>query len=270
MNDINFTFGIITDAQNGVNDFLPRAVQSIRELHIPKYEIIIVGTKREIIKHEILSPDSRLTIIDFDESIKAKWITKKKNLITKNAKYDNIVYQHDYVTYDKNWYNGWKEFGDDYVACMNVIKNLDGTRYRDWVIFPDSFSEDLRNYANIQNNESMLPYDDNRFIKWQYFSGAYWVAKKWLMKEIPLEEFLVWGEGEDVRWSHYVRSKYDLKMNPHSTVQILKQHNPAFGPIRKECYDKIIEYYNKIQNGEIKDWWQIHEDKIKNGTIKWW
>lgn len=270
MSDIAFTFGIITDAQNGVNEYLPQAVQSIRELHLPEYEIIIVGTKNNIIKHEVLKEDSKLKVIDFDESIKSKWITKKKNEITNNAKYENIVYQHDYITYNKDWYDGFKKFGDDFTACMTKIKNLDETRYRDWVIFPDSFSENLRNYANIQNNESMLPYNDNRFIKWQYFSGAYWVAKKWLMKEIPLENFLSWGEGEDVRWSHYVRSKYDFSMNANSTVKILKQHNPAFGPIRPECYEKIIEYYNKIQSGEIKEWWQIHEDKIKDGTIKWW
>jgi hypothetical protein len=62
MRDIAFTFGIITDAQNGVNDLLPQAVQSIRELHIPEYEIIIVGSKEQIIKHEILKPDNKSTL----------------------------------------------------------------------------------------------------------------------------------------------------------------------------------------------------------------
>lgn len=262
MNDIAFTFGFITDGSQASCTRLMNIVDSINRLHIPQFEIIIVGPKDKIQAFPYLGPNElNIKVINFDDSIKPKWITKKKNIITTNAKYDNIVYAHDYIYFDDDWYEGYKKFGDNFVACMNKIKNIDGTRYRDWVIFPDSWSEKMRHYAGIgqnhnKHNESLLPYDEVRFSKWQYFSGAYWVAKKWLMEEIPLEEFLVWGDGEDCRWSHYVRSKYDFSMNQNSTVQLLTTHDPAFVDMKPECYKKLIEYYEKVQCGEIKEWWQ--------------
>ena len=33
--------------------------------------------------------------------------SKKKNIITQNAKYENIVYMHDYIVLDNNWYKGY-------------------------------------------------------------------------------------------------------------------------------------------------------------------
>lgn len=251
MKDIQFTFGIITDAQDEINEYLPQAVQSIRDLNIPEYEIIIVGQRENIIKHENLKPNDKLKIIDFREDIKPKWITAKKNLITSHAKYENIVYMHDYIKFDINWYEGFKQYGDDFKACMTQIKNEDGARYRDWVLFPYfactpySISPEARKlwrFANIHNNESMIPYEETRLTKFQYFSGAYWVAKKDVMNEFKLDESKVWGEGEDVLWSFQVSSKYNLSINALSTVHLLKWKQDAFGLIRPECFEKCIEY----------------------------
>ena len=58
-----------------------------------------------------------------------------------------------------------------------------------------------------------------------YFSGAYWVSKKHVMEEFPLDERLSWGESEDVTWSMQVRQKYKFSVNPNSVVQLLK-HKP--------------------------------------------
>lgn len=252
MNDIPFTFGIITNAQNGVNEHLPQAVQSIRELHLPEYEIIIVGSRDQIIKHEILKPDDRLKVIDFIEAPKA-WITKKKNLITQFSKYENIVYQHDYIIYDRDWYEGFKRYGDNFKACMTQIKNQDGTRFRDWVIFPwhhctsgklANQTKKLWEYAEIENNESMIPYTENRFNKFQYFSGSYWVAKKSIMLEIPLDENLFWGDGEDCDFSQKFTSKYEFSMNEFSTVHLLKYKQDAFCLIKPENYKKALEFLN--------------------------
>lgn len=260
MTEINFTFGIITYADNGINNFLPKVIESIRSLNIPKYEILIVGNKSKINENLVTSSvnyDTR--VIDFDENKKAKWITRKKNLITHQATYQNIVYQHDYIIYDKDWYEGYKKFGDEFDICMNKIKNLDGTRYRDWVLFPYHHaynhpqSKRLWAYTDIRNNEAMLPYNETRFTRWQYISGAYWVAKKSIMKQFPLNEGLVWGQGEDCEWSLRVKKRYKFSINPNSTVHLLKQHNPAFSPMRPRCFKKLEEYWEKINRGEIKE-----------------
>jgi hypothetical protein len=55
-----------------------------------------------------------------------------------------------------------------------------------------------------------------------YISGAYWIAKRDVMLEFPLNESLSWGEGEDVVWSKQVRLKYDFNMNQNSSVRIMK------------------------------------------------
>jgi hypothetical protein len=55
-----------------------------------------------------------------------------------------------------------------------------------------------------------------------YISGSYWIAKKDVMLEFPLDENLAWGEGEDVLWSKQVRKKYEFNMNINSSVFIIK------------------------------------------------
>ncbi len=255
MKDISFTFGIITDGTPNNLKNLSRVVHSIRTMHIPEYEILIVGPEKNIrVMPHFGKDEDRLNIIDFNESIKPAWITKKKNLITINALYENIVYSHDYITYEPGWYDGWKLFGEDYKACMNKIQNLDGTRFRDWVIFPwyciscrlSQETTNLWSYANIHNNESMIPYNESNLTRWQYFSGSYWVAKKSVMLEMPLDENLVWGQGEDCQWSLIFSEKYKFSMNANSTVKFLKQKQDAFSMIRPGCLQKVIEFRNKI------------------------
>ena len=86
---MQFTFGIIT------SDNQESRVQSIIDdinIYSSVSEIVVVGGSNVYnnIKH-----------VDFDETIKSGWITKKKNLITENASNENIVYMHDYITISK-------------------------------------------------------------------------------------------------------------------------------------------------------------------------
>ena len=66
---MNFSFGIIT---NGLNDhYLQIIIQSIEDNSIPHYEIIIIGNTQ-------IKNTNNIKIINFDETIKENWITKKK------------------------------------------------------------------------------------------------------------------------------------------------------------------------------------------------
>ena len=250
MKDIAFTFGIITLCEDTCGDYLKQSIESIIKLNIPEYEIIVVGNGDKLKNDPFLISNS-IKVIDFDFTIKKDWITKKKNLITQNAKYENIIYQHDYIYYNSDWYVGFKEFGEDFKVCMTKIINTDGSRFRDWVVFPFHHAgnnrlsrevEKLWKYAGIENNESMIPYTENRLNKYQYFSGSYWVAKKSIMTEIPLDENLSWGQGEDVDFSQRFTAKYKFSMNELSSVNLLKWKQDAFGMIRSECLTKCIEY----------------------------
>ena len=119
---MDFTFGIIT--YEGADDYINIIIESIEKEEIPNYEIIVVGDYQETRENT--------KVIPFDETVKAGWITRKKNIITENAKNDIIVYSHDYIKLNRGFYNGWKSFGDDWDIAMNVIENTDGSRYRDW------------------------------------------------------------------------------------------------------------------------------------------
>jgi hypothetical protein len=212
---MNFTFGIVT-SQNDALNTLSTIINSIRDLNIPNYEIIIIGGKND---HQ----SDNLNIYSFEENPNGGWITKKKNLITRYARYENIVYLHDYIIFDKDWYINFLNFGNDFKICMNQIINLDGTRFRDWTLWAESAEE-----IGIGNPYYLMPYNIKNLSKLMYFSGAYWIAKKNVMEEFPLNEDLFWGQGEDVEWSKRIREKYNFSINENSIVRLLKYKNPAF------------------------------------------
>ena len=80
MQDIAWTFGVITVYED--KERLREIVESIRALAIPEYEILLVGGGDS---SEIEGAD--IVKVDFDESVKPRWITRKKNVLVQNAKY---------------------------------------------------------------------------------------------------------------------------------------------------------------------------------------
>jgi len=223
---MNFTFGIITHD----NKYIREMVDSIYRQNIPIFEIIIIGgSELDIYK------DANITHIPFDETIKPMWITKKKNLITEHAKYENIVYLHDYIILLDDWYKGFLKYGDDFKICMTKMLTFDDQRYRDWHI----------GWSPIINttNEYLIPYDMTHLSKYMYISGAYWVAKKEIMEMYPLNEDLCWGQGEDAEWSNRYRIDNDYSINKHSTVKLLKYNIIVF----REATNAIIEKLKKIK-----------------------
>jgi len=205
---MDFTFGIIT---GGNDDMINTIIDSIEREEIPNYEIIIVG-KCDLDRENC-------TIIPFDETIKRAWITRKKNVITNIAKYENIVYLHDYISLIEGWYEGQLEAGNEFKVRMDKIRNFNGERFRDWCLWCHNGNE----MDSFIGRDCLIPYDITHLSKYIYISGSYWVAKRDVMLEFPLNEKLGWGEGEDVQWSKEVRVKYDFNMNVNSSVQIMKR-----------------------------------------------
>ncbi len=205
---MEFTFGIITGGNN--DNMINTIIDSIEKENIPTYEVIIVGNSS--------INRTNCTVIKFDENIKRAWITKKKNLISQHAKYENIVYLHDYIKLVEGWYDGQLKSGDDFKIRMDKIINFDGSRFRDWCIWPHNHN----NMDALIGRECLIPYTMTHLSKYMYISGSYWIAKKDVMLDFPLNESLAWGEGEDVLWSKEVREKYDFNMNVNSSVKIMK------------------------------------------------
>lgn len=196
---MEFTFGIITTGQN---QYLSKVIGSIKALAIPNYEIVIVGGNGLVLGDKLIH-------LPFDESTKPNWITRKKNLITTTARYDNVVFLHDYLALDRDWYTGFLAFGDQFDVCVTKMLNPDGSRFRDWCVHDDPI------YGH-----QVVPYSV-KSAYW-YINGNYWVAKKSLMERVPLNEDLCWGEGEDLEWSNRLKPTYDLSLNLRSTAHCLK------------------------------------------------
>ena len=224
---MDFTFGIITGGNN--DETLNQIIDSIELENIPNYEILIVGDFKGIRKNTI--------VIDFDEKVKSLWITRKKNLITSNSKYENIVYLHDYIKLNRGWYKGQLISGNDFHIRMDKIINYDGQRYRDWCIWPHNQNK----MDSFIGRDCLIPYDISHLSKYMYISGAYWISKKEVMLEYPLDENLIWGQGEDVLWSKQVRLKYNFNMNPNSSVKIIK---PSKDKVFDETNNDKIEILN--------------------------
>jgi len=217
---MDFTFGIITGGNT--TSRINKTIESIENEKIPNYEVIIVGG--EEIVHD------RVKHIPFDESIKSMWISRKKNIVSENASFENVVYMHDYVYLVPGWYNGHLKFGNDFQVLMDRILNVDGSRFRDWVVWNAPWQNQGRH---------IIPYDITHLSKYMYISGAYWVAKRDFMLENPIDESRGWNQGEDVEWSHRVRDKIDFKINIHSAVQFMKEKGLVFGFSTPEDHEKL-------------------------------
>ena len=232
---MEFTFGIITSGNNFEN--ISKTIESIKNQSIENYEIIIVGGDNIFKSVDVLH-------YPFDDTLKNGWITKKKNIIISKAKYENIVFMHDYIVFHKNWYKGFLKFGNDFDIAMNKIYNKDNKRFRDWCLWTnnDNFVDDIVN----PELKCLLPYEVENLNEFMYISGTYWVAKRKVMEENPLNENLLWGQGEDVEWSKRVRKQYAYKMNKHSKVLLLKQKRNDFKLISKKDLAKINnQMFNK-------------------------
>jgi hypothetical protein len=211
MNDIQWTFGIITVYED--KERLEEIFESIRRMNIPEYEILLVGGGDS---SSIIGPDIRK--IDFDEKKNPMWITRKKNILVKKAKYENIVVMHDYHVFDIDWYKNFKTFGTDWEICECPQILMSGARNpMDWSLW------DKPGHGRAWS----LRYDDWSQTQYMYISGAFFIVKRHVILEEPLDEKLIWNQEEDVEWSMRIRNKYVMKCNGKSIVRHNKWHRHA-------------------------------------------
>jgi glycosyltransferase involved in cell wall biosynthesis len=218
---MSLTFGIITA---GDSPYIKDCIESIRLFGSPDAEIIVVGGSQNA------SVD--LCIPFNDEVDKPAWITRKKNLAIQNASHKNICLMHDYVSLCQGWQQGFDRFNNenpDWLTCINPIINLDGMRFRDWAeVYHDSFmSPPIDNQTCPEFPYGrLIDYDKIPNPRWQYYSGAYFCARKDVLLEVPFDERLMWGQGEDIWLSRSLYKRYGaqvFKLNLYSAVQFLKQ-----------------------------------------------
>lgn len=213
------TFGIIT---SGANDpLLIRSIQSIRESKVINKEIIVVGPT------SVSLPD--VIHIHFEEEFRENWITRKKNLIALNARFDTLVILHDYFVLNSGWNEQLERelLRDDWDAGSCQILNEDGLRFRDWCLW----TKNHRLLNKLIKNELQLPYETQDMQKLQYLSGSVIFVKRSFLLSNPLDENLGWGDGEDVEWSVRVRNFWRLKFFAGASLKSQKSKEQFFGYI---------------------------------------
>ena len=203
---MKFSFGILTLYEN--TEQIQGVIDSIKALNILDHEILLIGPKNDQFKNTI----------EFDETQKEGWITRKKNMLVDSAKYDNVVVMHDYYTFDSDWYKNFVEFGDDWDVCSNAQLLINGNRhFTDWVTWD----------SPIFPRYTAMSYDDWSHTRCMYQSGGYMIVKKDFYKKFPKNEEMTWGTAEDVEWSLRMRTSAKWKCNGKSIVKHNKVHRDA-------------------------------------------
>ena len=211
---MNITFGILTkNNQKNVN----MIVESIISQGIPLFEIYIIGDVENTWQME------NIHIIQDDIDNNKNHITKKKNDIIRNAKYETIVIMKDYLKLSMGWYKGVLAFGDCFDILMNKIVDNRGRRYLDW-IWENPKVGDGRNVPyNVTGHPRM------------FAPGAFTMAKKYVFEEFLFNEKMVGlGRPTDVQWSNRAMKKYSYLMNVHSTCELIDRHN-RYPKFRRMC-----------------------------------
>ena len=103
----------------------------------------------------------------------------------------NIVLMHDYHLFDEKWYEEFKLFGTDWEICSCPQYLINGHRNpMDWSLW------DKPGHGRAWS----LDYDDWTQTQYMYISGGFFIIKKHVMIEEPLDESRGWNEEEDVEY----------------------------------------------------------------------
>ena len=181
---------------SGTNDVgITQIIDSIENLSIPHYEVIIIGG------FECNVNRKNTTHIPFDESLTpVPWLTRKKNTGVIASKYDNLVIMHDYHIFDPDWYIEYEKFGQDWDICVHQIfasAQQGGQPGNGWR------TSQIPGYREIPDCMT-IPWDIDCFIPYMAIQGSYWVVKKEVMLNEMLDENLLSGQEDDIEWSSRV------------------------------------------------------------------
>jgi hypothetical protein len=210
---------------------LNKIIDSIEILAIPIYEVIIIGGPSTGVNRK------NTIHIPFDETARhSAWTSKKKNDAAKVAKNDVLVIMHDYHTFDPNWYEEFEKFGTDWDICVTQTFGLPsqgGKRANGWRAGP------IPGYPEIPFAMT-IPWDIDCFIPYMAIQGSFWVCKKSVMLEEPLNENMIKGDIEDIEWSSRVvpgwlgekpnQNKYKIVANPNCITRFTKEKPLYPGP----------------------------------------
>lgn len=230
-----WTFWIVTQWKR--DDWLNQIIDSIELQKIQNYEIILCWK----VNNDDIKNRKFIKYIEFTENDEKWWITRKKNLIIENAKYENICIIHDRIIFDKNWFE-WM------LKWWNNFEHLSPYYEWEWNYFYN-FTSNVLYYSYIPYNFILAfvtwldkkDFDDTVVCWWNIH-----IWKKSIFYKYKWDEKLFWINNTFEDWSiSYLLNThwYFVRLNPYSkNIALYYRFNLC--PIRK---------FNKY-----KKWWYLH------------
>ena len=239
---MSICFAFITDGNS--DNFLEQGIESVLKQSLPDCEIMVVGNT--CLKHP------KVTFIPFDESLRRSWITRKKNLVAEASQKEVLVIMHDYFALTEEWTHQKVQnlLDASWDVAVTSILNPDGSRYRDWLLWP--FSHRFLRTPFVYTLGNLLPYRVNDLTDFMYINGSLMIVRRKYLLDNPLDESRGWGEGEDVEWSIRLRDRWNLKFFSSLAISCLKQKDTAFrkiDPISLLIIRLYAQVYRRISFG---------------------
>jgi len=183
----SWSFGIVSDGRK--NDRILAIINQIKKFSVPNFEIIICGPppSSDLPEFVRILEDNDLY---FDSRIP---ISKKKNRIIENAKYNNLVLFHDRFSFPEDWYENILEQGNYFDGfCIRIVdEDTKKHRVQDWI----STSLYHFEHEKLFHDKGGVSYD--RWVPNWNVNGGFMIIKKHLISRVNLNPFLHWGEAED-------------------------------------------------------------------------
>ncbi|MBI5035721.1 hypothetical protein HZC09_00100 [Candidatus Micrarchaeota archaeon] len=203
----SWSFGIITLGTR--NEWVEQMIRSIVKQKIKNFEIIVCGKYFE--REE---PYVRYVEMPKDDIPN---LTRKKNRICEEAKYENIVVLHDRVVLEDGWFEGMKKWGNDwdFLGC-SVEHN--GNRSYDW------FSTGYPTYlGEFDQQRAALLYDD--WDRWAVTNAGIFILKKRVWNEVKWNEQDYYPGNDDMIYCTDLENRgFIPRFNPYAKCKALSFH----------------------------------------------
>jgi glycosyltransferase involved in cell wall biosynthesis len=160
--------------------------------HCPFPLEIIVVSPRPLNLPEI---PATVRVILFEGPDEFGWITGKKNLVCREAKYSEVILCHDRFVFGRSFFESFARWGCGYGIATPKVEQMDGRRALDWPVVRGP------NYRWSQGG--LLRYRD--YSDFSYAPGGITLIRKAFWGEFSWAEDLFWNEHEDVELSRRVQ-----------------------------------------------------------------
>ena len=227
-----WSFGIVS---NGVkNNWVLEQIKSILDQNIADFEIIICGPSP--FEGGVHFNDRVKIINDFklEEDIRAP-ISHKKNLIIKEAQYNNLCIMHDRIILPKSWFNNLKKYGNYFdILSLRIVNQNNERILVDWMTFCSPLASLYRRNRALMYDE----WDDEVIVP-----GAVFIAKKNLIEGFMFDERLYWDEMEDIYFSKIAHLRgllIDIDCGNHFITKEVRQFSQSSGWVNLKIFSIIL------------------------------